>query len=398
MKIKPKITIAEHFADLSDPRRDRTKRHLLIDIITIAICAVICGASSLGSNRNLWKSQAEMVETVFRVTKWYTLRVRQFPAEGDPPSGLVSPSHDTFARLFSRINPQEFQECFFQWIQSISKTTESEIIAIDGKSLKGSYEKGKDKAAIHMINAWATANRLVLGQRKVDKKSNEIKAIPELIKILDVAGCLVTIDAMGCQKNIVKLITEQQGDYVITLKKNQKNLYKNVEQIFQDAIAKKFDGYSHSSYHTREKSHGREEIRNYLMLSNIAQQIDPNHQWVNLNSIGMVESVRTVDGKTTVETRYYICSLNNDAEKLGRAIRSHWGVENSLHWVLDVAFSEDDCRIRKDNAPENFAVLRRIAINLLGQEKSKKIGIKNKQFLAAMDDNYLSQVLQLVSK
>ena len=207
--------------------------------------------------------------------------------------------------------------------------------------------------------------------------------------------CIVTIDAMGCQKSIVKLITQKQGDYIITLKKNQKNLYKNVEQLFKDAISKKFDGYNHSSYHTREINHGREEIRHYLMLKDVAKQIDPKNEWANFNSIGMVESVRIVNNKTTVETRYYICSLRSNAKKLGTSIRSHWGVENSLHWVLDVTFREDDCRIRKDNAPTNFAVLRRIAINLLSQEKSKKMGIKNKQFLAAMDNNYLSQVLQI---
>ena len=376
MKIKPKITIADHFADLSDPRVERTKYHLLTDIITIAICGVICGADSWVAIETYGKAKQQWLQKFL-----------------DLSNGI--PSHDTFARVFARIDPQEFQSGFLNWIKSISKITEGEVIAIDGKSLRGSYDKAKDKAAIHMINAWAITNRLVLGQQKVDKKSNEIKAIPELIKILDVAGCIVTIDAMGCQKKIVKQITQQQGDYVITLKKNQKNLYTNVEELFKDALAKKFDGYNHSSYSTREQNHGREEIRHYLMLSDIAEQIDPNNEWANLNSVGMVEAVRTVNGKTTVETRYYVCSLNNNAEKLGISIRSHWGVENSLHWVLDVAFSEDDCRIRKDNAPQNFAVLRRIAVNVLSQEKSQKIGMRNKQFLAAMDDNYLSQILQL---
>ena len=376
MIIKPKITISDHFTNLPDPRVERTKQHLLIDIITIAICAVICGADSWVSMETYGQAKQQWLQQFLEL-----------------PNGI--PSHDTFARVFARIDPQQFQECFLHWIKSISKITDGEVIAIDGKTLRRSYDKSNDKAAIHMVNAWASANRLVLGQRKVDKKSNEITAIPELIKVLDVAGCIVTIDAMGCQKSIVKLITQKQGDYIITLKKNQKNLYKNVEQLFKDAISKKFDGYSHSSYHTREVNHGREEIRHYLMLQDITEKIDPKHEWANFNSIGMVESVRTVNNKTTVETRYYICSLRSNAEKLGTSIRSHWGVENSLHWVLDVTFREDDCRIRKDNAPTNFAVLRRIAINLLSQEKSKKMGIKNKQFLAAMDNNYLSQVLQI---
>ncbi|BDA73878.1 transposase ISAs1 family protein [Calothrix sp. PCC 7716] len=376
MKIKPKVTIADHFANLLDPRVDRTKRHKLIDIITIAICGVICGASGWVAIETYGKAKLSWLQQFLEL-----------------PNGI--PSHDTFARFFSRLDPENFQECFLSWIQSVNKINE-DIVAIDGKTLRGSYEKGQEKAAIHMVNAWAVKNRLVLGQLKTEKKSNEIKAIPQLIKILDVAGCIVTIDAIGCQKKIVELITNQQGDYVITLKKNQKNLYKNVEGLFQDAIAKKFDGYNHTSYYTHEKNHGREEIRNYLMLSDVVKQLDPNHEWANFKSIGMVESVRIVNGKTTVKTRYYICSLNNNAEKLAISVRSHWSVENSLHWVLDVALGEDDCRIRKDNAPHNFAVLRRIAVNLLGQEKSQKIGIKNKQFLAAIDEKYLTHVLQLL--
>ena len=207
------------------------------------------------------------------------------------------------------------------------------------------------------------------------------------------SGCIVTIDAMGCQKEITKLIAEKDADYIITLKKNQGQLYKNVEQLFKSAINTGFQGFEHSTYSTREQAHGREEIRHYLMLTNIDERVDPTHKWSNLKSIGLVESVRTLDGKTTVETRYYISSLLNNAKLFGQSVRSHWGVENSLHWVLDVALNEDDCRIRKDNAPENFAVMRRLAVNLLGREKSNKRGVKNKQFLAAMDNEYLTKVL-----
>ncbi len=203
----------------------------------------------------------------------------------------------------------------------------------------------------------------------------------------------MTIDAMGCQKEIVKLIAEQDAHYIITLKKNQGNLYKNVEQLFKEAIRTGFEGFEHSAYKTQEHGHGREEIRHYLMLTNIQSRIDPQQKWEKLNSVGMIEYVRTIEGKTTVETRYYISSLSNNAQILADSVRSHWGVENSLHWVLDVAFGEDDCRIRKDNAPQNFAVLRHIAVNLLGREKSKKFGVKNKQFLAAMDNEYLTKIL-----
>jgi predicted transposase YbfD/YdcC len=376
MKLKPKKTIADYFADVEDPRIERTKRHQLIDVITIAICAVICGADS-------WVA----IETYGKTKQQWLQRFL------DLSNGI--PSHDTFARIFSLLDPQSFQECFVSWIKSVALLTDGEVIAIDGKCLKNSYDKKFGNRAINMVSAWATSNKLVLGQRKVDKKSNEITAIPELIKVLDIAGCIVTIDAIGCQKEIVNLISQKDGDYIIALKKNQKNLYESVELLFKEAISKRNEGFSASHYSTRELGHGREEIRNYLMLSDISNRIDPDNKWNKLSSIGMVESVRSENGKTTVETRYYISSLNLDAKKFGDSVRSHWGIENSLHWILDVALNEDNCRIRKDNAPQNFAVLRHIAVNLLSKEKSKKLGIKNKQFLAAMDDNYLAKVLEL---
>lgn len=374
MKLKPRITIADHFIAIEDPRIDRSKHHKLIDIITIAIGAVICGAEG-------WTD----IET-YGVTKYEWLK--QFL---ELPNGI--PSHDTFARLFARLNPQQFQQCFLNWIKAINKITAGEVIAFDGKTLRHSYDEGSDKGAIHMVSAWATQNRFVLGQFKVDEKSNEITAIPELTKLLELSGCIVTIDAMGCQKEIVKLITEQDADYIITLKKNQGSLYKNVEQLFKEAIRTGFQGIKHSAYHTKEQAHGREEIRHYLMLTDIQERVDPTSKWSKIKSVGLVESVRIVNDITTVETRYYISSLTNNAELFGQSVRGHWGIENSLHWVLDVALSEDACRIRKDNAPENFAVMRRLAVNLLGREKSHKRGVKNKQFKAAMDNEYLIKVL-----
>lgn len=375
MKLKPKITIADYFSDLEDPRIERTKDHKLIDIVVIAICAAIaCGA-------NTWVG----IETYGNSKYQWLKKFLELPND--------IPSHDTFARVFARINPEQFQKCFLNWIKSIQKITGGEIVAIDGKKLRHSYDKGEGKAAIHMVSAWAGSQHLVLGQRKVDKKSNEITAIPELIKVLELAGCIVTIDAMGCQKSIVKLIANQDADYVITVKKNQGNLYKIIEELFKEAIRNRLEGFISSSYQTEEFSHGREEIRNYLMLSNITERVDPTNKWEKLQSIGMVESVRTLDGKTTVETRYYISSLPNDAQKLGHAIRSHWGIENQLHWVLDVAFNEDKCRIRKDNAPQNFAVLRHLAMNLLKREKTAKVGFENKRLRAGWDNDYLEKVL-----
>ena len=376
MKLKPKETIADYFMGIEDPRIERTKRHHLIDLITIAICAVICGADS-------WVA----IETYGQAKQQWLKRFLELP------NGI--PSHDTFARVFALINPQKFQECFLSWIKSVALLTEGEVIAIDGKNLKHSYDKKAGNRAINMVSAWATTNKLVLAQRKVNSKSNEITAIPELIKVLDISGCIVTIDAIGCQKEIINLISQKDGDYIIALKKNQKSLYEKTEFLFKEAISKRCEGFSASHYSTNESGHGREEIRNYLMLTDISNQIDLDNKWEKLKSIGMVESVRTENGKTTVETRYYISSLTLDAKKFGESVRSHWGIENSLHWVLDVALNEDDCRIRKDNAPQNFAILRHIAVNLLGQEKTKKFGIKNKQFLAAIDDSYLAKVLEL---
>ncbi|QFS50644.1 ISAs1 family transposase [Nostoc sphaeroides] len=377
MKLKPKITIADHFLGIEDPRIDRTKRHNLIDIITIAVCAVICGADGWTAIETYGCAKYEWLKTFLEL-----------------PNGI--PSHDTFARLFAQINPQQFQECFLNWMKSIQKITNGEVIALDGKTLRGSYDKSSDQSAIVMVSAWATVNKLVLGQVKVDEKSNEITAIPELLKVLELSGCIVTIDAIGCQKEIVKLITQQDADYVITLKKNQENLYDEVEKLFQSGISTGFQGIEHSTYKTEERGHGRHEIRNYVTLSQIESRLNPDSIWSNFNSVGMVESIRLLDGKTTVETRYFISSLESDAKQFGNSIRSHWAVENSLHWVLDVALKEDNCRIRKDNAPQNFAILRHIAVNLLTQEKRVKRGIKNKQFLAAMDNKYLLSILALV--
>jgi predicted transposase YbfD/YdcC len=244
-----------------------------------------------------------------------------------------------------------------------------------------------------MVSAWATANRLVLGQVKVDCKSNEITAIPELLKVLSLRGCIVTIDAIGCQKEIVKLVAAQEADYVITLKKNQGSLYKRVEALFSEALRSKYLGFTHSSFRRSQESHGREETRYCVMLSNVQRQIDSEGEWQNLQSIGRLDTMRTVNGKTKIKTRYFISSLPNNAKLLADSVRHHWGIENSLHWVLDVAFREDDSRIRKDNAPQNFAVLRHIANSLLQQNKSVKTGIKNKRLKAGWDNEYLAKVL-----
>ena len=374
MRLKPKISIADHFGEMEDPRVEWSIQHKLIDIITIAICAVICGADT-------WVD----IETYGLAKKdWF----KQFL---ELANGI--PSHDTFARVFTRLDAEQFQQSFLSWVKSISNVTQGEIIAIDGKTLRHSYDHSQSQGAISMVSAWATTNRLVLGQVKVDKKSNEIKAIPELIKVLSLRGCIVTIDAIGCQKEIVKLIAGQEADYVITLKKNQSSLYKRVEALFSEALRSKYQGFTHSTNRISEPNHGREETRYCVMLSNIQNKIDPEGKWQNLQSIGRLDLMRTVNGKTKIETRYFISSLPNNAKLLANSVRQHWGIENCLHWVLDVAFREDDSRIRKDNAPQNFAILRHIANSLLQQNKSVKTGIKNKRLKAGWDNEYLAKVL-----
>ncbi len=375
MKLRPKITIADHFSELEDPRIERTKRHKLIDIITITICAVISNADGWTEIERYGKSKYKWLKKFLEL-----------------PNGI--PSHDTFARVFARLNPEQLQQCFLKWIESISQITLGEIVAIDGKTLRHSYDRSNHKSAIHMVSAWATNNGLVLGQKKVDDKSNEITAIPELIKVLSLQGCIVTIDAIGCQKKITKQIINQDGDYVIALKKNQGGLYERVEQLFEQAILNDFKGLIKSEYRQSEDERGRSEIRYCQILTNINQDIDPKGEWKGLKSIAYVDYLRTENGKTTLKRRYFISSLNGKSHKsIAKAIRKHWCIENQLHWVLDVSFNEDASRIRKDNAPENLGIIRHIALNLLKQEKTLKVGVKIKRKNAGWDEKYLLKVL-----
>ncbi len=307
------------------------------------------------------------------------------------PNGI--PCHDTFARLFARLDPQKLQTCFINWVKSISKLITGDVISIDGKALRHSFDNQNDKRMIHMVSAWLSSQRLVLGQVKVHEKSNEITAIPELLKVLCLQGCIVTIDAIGCQKNIVKQIVEQGGDYVINLKKNQGSLYERVDELFTAAIQSKFQGYNHSEIRLNEQEHGRDETRFYTVLNDVQSLIDPDAEWEKLTSVGMINYMRTSNGKTTLEKLYFIASVDKNAKLLANVKRGHWNIENQLHWVLDVAFKEDDCRIRKDNAPENMAIIRHIALNLLNQEKHLKKGVKRKRNLAGWDNEYLMEIL-----
>jgi predicted transposase YbfD/YdcC len=359
------------FSIIKDPREEN-KRHKLIDIIVIAVCAIICNADS-------W---AEIALFGREKEKWFGKYL-------ELPHGI--PSHDTFGRVFSLLHPEEFQQSFIEWTKSIQKQTGQQVIAIDGKTNRGSFDKGRGKEAIHMVSAWSTANSLVLGQEKVDEKSNEIKAIPKLLNLLDIKGCIVSIDAMGCQKSIAKDITEKGGDYLFSLKGNQGTLHQDAQFFFEEALNKNFEGIDYDFYETKEKGHGRIETRKYWLAYSIDWFEDKN-KWENLHSVGMVKSIRTVNGKRTKEYRYYITSLEGNAEQFALAIRNHWGIENSLHWVLDVIFNEDKSRVRKDNAPHNFAMLRHLAINLIKREDSKG-SIKGKRLRAGWNNKFLEKII-----
>ena len=376
MPKKPLEAIEEHFSKVNDPRIDRRKEHKLIDMIVIAICAVICGAEGWTDIENFGNSKLPWLKTFLEL-----------------PNGI--PSHDTFGRVFSMLDAQQFQLAFYEWVMAVNEIVHGQIINIDGKRLAGSEDKFLGKRAIYMVSAWAEENEIVLGQRKVDEKSNEITAIPELLKLLAISGCIVTIDAIGTQTQIAKTIMEAQADYVLSVKENQGHLFEDISVLFAVDQAHDFKYASLARHQEVNKGHGRIETRECWSTSDPAylNLIRDRENWVGLRSIAMVVSTRMVGDKQTQKIRYYISSLPSDPERLLHVVRRHWAIENELHWVLDVAMNEDHSRVRKDQAPENLAVLRHIALNLLKQEKTAKGGIHAKQLQAAWKQDYLLKVL-----
>jgi predicted transposase YbfD/YdcC len=369
------ISIQAHFSVLPDPRIDRRRRHELLDILVIALCAGLCGIDD-------WAG----------VELFATLKEDWFRTFLKLPGGI--PSHDTFGRVFSRLDPKAFEACFRNWIASLAEAATEGVVAIDGKSLRGSFDTASGKSPLHMVSAFSASSGLCLGQVATDAKSNEIIAIPALLQTLGLKGCIVTIDAMGCQKEIARqIVVDAKADYVLALKGNQGTLHQDVRDYFEASTAPWKDA-PHSVFEETDKGHGRIEIRKVVATDDLAW-LEKSKEWRGLTSIAQVESTRIIGGKETTERRYYISSLPADAAALGRTIRQHWGIENRLHWCLDVTYNDDASRIRKDHAPQNMTVLRRLAVNLLRQIElgPKKISLRGRLIMANHDPTFILRAL-----
>ena len=363
----------DHFEQLPDPRVDRTKLHSLTDILVIILCAVISGAEGWADIAEYGRAKQEWLQTFLEL-----------------PNGI--PTDDTFRRVFARLDSEAFARCFAKWTKAIRKKTRGQVVSIDGKALRHSFDTAAKTAAIQMVSAWAHDSRLVLAQQRVDAKSNEITAIPVLLELLDLQGCIVTADAMATQKKIVQQIRAKGADYVLALRGNQGLTHEEVKHFFETRMCKGFADTKVHNHNTQDYDHGRMEIRRYYQVDQIDWLLAKD-DWSGLTSIGMMQTERTEKGETSQETHYYLCSMPTDVRRFAKAVRAHWGIENNLHWQLDVSFDEDDSRIRKDRAPENFAIVRHIAINMLQQDITSKVGVKARRKKAGWDNNYLSKIL-----
>lgn len=376
-------SILEYFAGVPDPRIARSQLHPLASVLVLALCAVVCGADSFVAIEHFGRAREAWLKTFLEL-----------------PNGI--PSHDTIGRVFAMLDPKMLEAAFRRWVEAVATLTKGEVVAIDGKTLRRSFRDADRSAFVHMVSAWAAGNRMVLGQVKTDDKSNEITAIPRLLELLQLEGCLVTIDAMGCQKEIAKKILDRRADYMLAVKDNQPTLSETISGMFDEALREPDFATSTNHHTTAEKGHGRKEVRRCWTMDIDQDCGAPFDEWTNLKSIVLVERERTIRGKTSIERSHYITSRPRiSAKDALAASRAHWGVENELHYVLDVAFREDDCRVRAEHAAENFAVIRHIALNLLkavpGGLNGKKLGVKNKRLLAAWHDGYLLRVLGVTS-
>lgn len=366
--------LEKYFGQIPDPRVERTRAHQLLDIIAIALFAVLSGADSWVAIETYGNAKRTWLESFLTLA-----------------NGI--PSHDTFARVFARVDPEAFEASFQHWVKALVSTLETQLIAIDGKSVKGSYDRQGGIKALQLVSAWASEHRVVLGQCKVASKSNEITAIPVLLEQLALSGCIVSIDAMGTQRAIAEQITQQQADYILALKGNHPTLLEQAQTGFEQVQSHQGKDRDHTRYQDTEAGHHRIESRTIWQIP--AAQVfskDPLEQWAGLQSLVVVQSHRRLWNQDTTETRYFLSSLSTDAQTFARYIRAHWGVENQLHWCLDVVFKEDASRIRKDHAPRNMSVLRRLALNLLRQEPSKG-SLAMKRYRAGLDDQFMLQIL-----
>jgi predicted transposase YbfD/YdcC len=377
MPTSPLASFQAHFANIDDPRVERTRRHELLDLIVLAICAVICGADA-------WVD----------VEAWGKAKRDWLRKQGlSLPNGI--PSHDTFGDVFGRLKPEQFETSFLSWVQAVMGATGGKVVAVDGKTLRCSHDRRLGKSAIHMVSAWASTNHLLLGQVKVDEKSNEITAIPALLELLALGGCIVTMDALGTQTEIARTIIDQGADYVLAVKENQGHLYEDLVATFQEAEQRQFAQVPHSYAKTINKGHGRLEIRECWVIERLdyLEALRTAERWAELRSLIMIRAERRSGEHVSLERRYYISSRPDPAERQLAVIRSHWGIENELHWCLDVAFREDDSRLRKGDGAQNFSYLRRLALTLLQREHTAKIGLKAKRLKAGWDNDYLRRVL-----
>jgi len=372
MPSKKVAAIDEHFSEVTDPRR-REGTYPLINFLVIAVCAVICGADDFVAIAEFGRAKKTFLEKFL-----------------DLSAGI--PSHDRFNAIFRALKPAEFEKCLLSWITALHEVTDGQVVAIDGKTLRRSFDAASSKAAIHMVSAWATANHISLGQIVVDEKSNEITAIPKLLKILEITGSLVTIDAMGCQTEIARDIVDAGADYVLAVKGNQPTLHDGIRLFFADHRCDDFASVNVRRHETHEHGHGRDEMRFYYVCP-VPDDLPDRERWSKLRAIGLAVNNTVRDGKECIEMRYYILSVFPSARRFAEAVRSHWAIENRLHWQLDVTFQEDQSRIRKGHADANFSSLRRTALSLLKNNHTKKIGVKNKRLAAALNEAYLTEVL-----
>jgi predicted transposase YbfD/YdcC len=379
MENQPAASLVKHFEGLADPRTGNAKAHLFLEILIIAILAVICGADGWSDVELFGKNKKAWLKTFLQL-----------------PKGI--PSHDTFGRVFAKIKPEEFQKRFIEWVQAVEKLTAGQVIAVDGKKLRRSHDQATGKAAIYMVSAWATQNQLVLGQTKVAEKSNEITAIPELLRLLDISGCIVTIDAIGTQTEITETIIDGDGDYLLAVKENQGHLFEDVLYLFEaldTAQGLKTTPYQYAK--SVNKGHGRIETRECWATDREEHLalLRKRQQWKGLKSVVRIVSQRQIGETREVHTRFFISSLPAEPKTILKIKRSHWKIENQLHWVLDIAFREDESRVRQDHAAENLAVLRHMALNLLKNEKTAKGGIRAKRLQAGCNNEYLLSILKI---